>query len=107
VNVVLQYRNNKLKGLRVKESAAALFDFYRKLTATENPVKERAFHEYYVCESTLTEQMLEHLSHCYSSGDYKAFTLRHFKALHGFSGKDYGWVDIQKTSTFQVSIVHE
>jgi hypothetical protein len=104
--VLVQYRNNKLKGIQFKESAASLFEFYRKLTATDNPVKERAFHEYYSVERTLTGETLDHLAQCYSSGDHRAFTLRHFKALHAFSGKEYGWADIEKTSMFQVCINH-
>jgi hypothetical protein len=91
-----------LKGLGVKESGALLYEFYKKLTASDAPVKERAFQEYYMVERTLTEAMVEHLSELYSSGEHKAFTLRHFKALHSFSGKEYGWPQLQMDPTFQV-----
>jgi hypothetical protein len=91
-----------LKGLKMKESGAALYDYYKRLTASEAPVKERSFQEYYQVERTLTEPMMEHLAELFSGGEHKAFTLRHFKALHSFSGKEYGWPDLKLHPTFQV-----
>jgi hypothetical protein len=102
VFVLLQHRNNKLKGLPVKETGAGLYDFYKKLTASDAPVKERAFMEYYMIEKTLTNEMVDYLAQVYSSGEHKAFTLRHFKALHGFNGKEFGWPDLQLDPNFQV-----
>jgi hypothetical protein len=102
VFVLVLHRNNKLKGLAVKETGVGLYEFYKRLTATEAPVKERAFMEYYMIERTLTVQMVDHLADLFSSGEHKAFTLRHFKALHSFNGKDFGWTDIQLNNTFQV-----
>jgi hypothetical protein len=91
-----------LRGIGVKETGAALYDFYKKLTASEAPVKERAFQEYYMVERALSEAMVDHLAELYSSGDHRAFTLRHFKALHSFNGKEYGWPDLHLHPTFQV-----
>jgi hypothetical protein len=96
------HRNNLLKGIGVKESGAILYDFYQRLTASEAPVKERSFQEYYEVERTLCDEMVDHLSTLFSSGEHKAFTLRHFKALHSFNGKEYGWPDLKLNPTFQV-----
>jgi hypothetical protein len=91
-----------LKGMQMKESGALLFDFYQRITASDAPVKERAFQEYYQVERTITEPMFEHLAELFSQGEHKAFTLRHFKALHSFNGKEYGWADLKQNPNFQV-----
>jgi hypothetical protein len=91
-----------LRGIEIKESGAALYEFYKKLTASDAPVKERAFQEYYMVERTLADAMVEHLSELYSSGEHRAFTLRHFKALHGFNGNEYGWPKLHLDPSFQV-----
>jgi hypothetical protein len=88
--------------MQVRESGAGLYDFYKKLTASDAPVKERAFMEYYMIERTLSKPMVDHLSHVFSSGEHKAFTLRHFKALHSFNGKEYGWDNLNVNPNFQV-----
>jgi hypothetical protein len=91
-----------VSNITARESGSALYEFYKKLTASDAPIKERAFMEYYMVERTLSEPMVEHLAVLYSSGDHRAFTLRHFKALHAFNGKEYGWIDLQLNPTFQV-----
>jgi hypothetical protein len=91
-----------LKGITIKESGALLFDFYQRLTASEAPVKERSFQEYYQVERTLSDEMFDHLCAVYSAGDHKAFTLRHFKELHSFKGKEYGWPDLHLHPHYQV-----
>jgi hypothetical protein len=53
-------------------------------------------------ERTLSDAMVTHLSELYSSGEHRAFTLRHFKSLHGFNGKEYGWPDLHLDPAFQV-----
>jgi hypothetical protein len=65
-----------------REVAVNLYTFYKLATKSDNPVEWRVFKEIYYIERLLATQTMDFLEGTFSTPDYRAFTLRQFRAMY-------------------------
>jgi hypothetical protein len=86
-----------------REVAVNLYTFYKLATKSDNPVEWRVFKEIYYIERLLATQTMDFLEGTFSTPDYRAFTLRQFRAMYGFKSDSIGIDKLNENPDFQAS----
>jgi hypothetical protein len=86
-----------------REVALNLYTFYKLATKSDSPVEWRVFKEIYYIERLLATKTMDFLEQTFSTPDYRAFTLRQFRAMYGFKSDFIGMDKLNENPDFQVS----